>query len=85
MLSRIKESRPYDFISIQHLGEILQNKEKIYENQGMFENYTFNEKDGKTEVLVDLDASDTFPPEFVEMFTEMWPKGLEKLKELAEK
>ena len=46
-----------------------------------FENYTFNDKDGATEVLVDMDAED----EYVQMFNEMWPKGLRKLKELAEK
>ena len=46
-----------------------------------FENYTFNDKNGATEVLVDMDVED----EHVQMFNEMWPKGLRKLKELAEK
>jgi hypothetical protein len=46
-----------------------------------FENYTFNDKDGATEVRVDLDVED----EHVQMFNEMWAKGLRKLKELAEK
>jgi hypothetical protein len=46
-----------------------------------FENYTFNDKDGATKVLVDIDIED----EHVQMFNEMWPEALRKLKELAEK
>ncbi len=39
------------------------------------------EKDGGTEVIVDVDSNE----EFKKMFEETWPKALEKLKELAEK
>lgn len=86
MYSLVKESRPYDFISIQHLGEIIKGEEKpwdpsMFDGQEFHENYTFNETDGKTEVIVDLDSNE----QFKEMFEGMWPKGLEKLKELAEK
>ena len=38
-------------------------------------------KDGKTELLVDMDIND----EYKEMFEGMWPNALQKLKELAEK
>lgn len=45
------------------------------------ENYTFKNKDGKTELLVDMDIND----EYKEMFEDMWPKALQKLKEISEK
>jgi hypothetical protein len=50
---------------------------------GALENYTFKEKNGNTEVIVDLYGN--IPDEFNEMFEGMWPKALQKLKELAEK
>jgi L-rhamnose mutarotase len=43
-------------------------------------NYTFKEKDGATEVLIDMDMEE----EYAEMFKEMWPEGLENLKRIAE-
>lgn len=46
-----------------------------------FENYTFREKDGGTELLVDMDTNE----EYKQMFEEMWPKALQSLKEIAEK
>ena len=48
---------------------------------GALENYTFKEKDGTTEVLIDMDLHE----EYREMFNNMWPEALQKLKELAEK
>ena len=86
MVSRIAENKPYKFISIEHLG-IVQNgvedttSEAARKWAPAFENYTFNDQDGVTEVLVDIDVED----EHAQMFNEMWPKGLRKLKELAEK
>ncbi len=46
----------------------------------MYENYTLTDVDGKTQLEVDLDSEE----EYADMFDEMWPKALEKLKELAE-
>ena len=86
MVSRIAENKPYEFISIEHLG-IVQNgvedttSEAARKWAPAFENYTFNDKDGATEVLVDIDVED----EHAQIFNDMWPKGLRKLKELAEK
>ena len=86
MVSRIAENKPYEFISIEHLG-LVQNgvedttSEVARKWSPAFENYTFNDKDGATEVLVDIDVE----AEYAQMFDEMWPKGLLKLKELAEK
>ena len=86
MVSRIKENRKYEFVSIEHLGIVQDGKEDITSEAvkswaGALENYTFKEKNGSTEVLIDTDTND----EYKEMFQDMWPKALQKLKELAEK
>jgi len=86
MVSRIAENKPYEFISIEHLGIINDGKEDTTSEEAKkwtpaFENYTFKEVNGSTEVLVDMDIAE----EMREEFSEMWPKALEKLKALAEK
>jgi len=82
MVSRIKDNRKYEFISIEHLGDVKDGKEYIETSwAGALENYTFKENKGKTEVLIEVDSTE----EFKEMFQGMWPKALQKLKELAEK
>lgn len=86
MVSRIKENRPYEYLSIEHLGMVQNGKEDtsseaVKQWAGALENYTFKEKNGTTEVLVELDS----PEEYAEMFQGTWPKALQKLKELAEK
>jgi len=85
MVSRIKENKPYEFVSIEHIGVVENGKEDTASEAvkgwaGALENYTFKEKNGTTEVLVEMDSND----EYKEMFKEMWPKALKKLKELAE-
>ena len=82
MVSRIKDNRKYEFISIEHLGDVKDGKEYTETSwSGALENYTFKENKGKTEVLIDVDSTE----EFKEMFQGMWPKALQKVKELAEK
>jgi uncharacterized protein YndB with AHSA1/START domain len=83
MYAKIKEARPYDFVSIQHLGEVINGVRKPWPDSGTeaFENYTLNETDGGTELLIDLDTNE----EFKSMFEDLWPKALQKLKELAER
>lgn len=85
MVSRIRESRPWQFVSIEHLGFVEDGKEDTTSEAvagwaGALENYTFKDIGGKTEVLVEMDTSD----EYREMFENTWPKALDKLKELAE-
>jgi hypothetical protein len=86
MVSRIKENRKHEFMSIEHLG-VVKDGEEIVDGEeviswaGALENYTFKEKNGKTEVLVDLDTSE----EYKDMFQNIWPKALDRLKELSEK
>jgi hypothetical protein len=86
MVSRIAECAPYEFVSIEHQGIVKDGVEDTTSEEAKkwspaFENYTFKEKDGATELLVDLDSQD----EFAEMFSAMWPEGLKKLKEMAER
>lgn len=86
MVSRVAKNIPYEYISIEHLG-IVENgvedttSEKATSWAPAFENYTFTEKDGGTEVKVDMEIEEKYKAEF----EEMWPKALQALKELAEK
>lgn len=85
MVSRIAKNKLYQFISIEHLGIINDGiedttSEEVKKWTPAFENYTFKEKNGTTEVIVEMDIHD----EYKEMFEGMWSKALQKLKELAE-
>jgi uncharacterized protein YndB with AHSA1/START domain len=86
MLARIKENRLHEFLSIEHYG-MVQNgvddttSEAVKSWAPAYENYTFVEKDGGTELLIDMDSED----KYAEMFSEMWPKSLEALKALVER
>jgi uncharacterized protein YndB with AHSA1/START domain len=85
MVSRIKENKEYKFISIEHFGVLQDGVEDTTSDTvknwaGALENYTFIEKDGKTEVLVDMDSDD----EYSDMFLKLWPQALNKVKALAE-
>lgn len=86
MVSRIKENRPHEYLSIEHIGIFQDGKEDTTSEVAKkwipaFECYTLRENDRKTEVLIDMDTAD----EYMNMFQEMWPKALRKLKQLAEK
>lgn len=85
MVSMIRENRPPEFISIEHIGFYKEGVEDTTSPQvkswtPSFENYTFMEKDGGTEVSIELDS----PDEYAEMFNGMWPKALKVLKEISE-
>ena len=85
MVGRIKENRSYEYVSIEHVGLIQDGNEDttsemIKKWAPAFENYTLKEKDGVTELLVDMDIDE----EHKKMFEEKWPAALQKLKQLAE-
>ncbi len=89
MVSRIKENRKYEYVSIKHVGIVYNGEEDTSSQEakewaGSLENYTFKDVDGKTELLVDL-SSDVVNQEMIEMSEKIWPKALNKLKKLAEK
>lgn len=80
MAAMVKENRPQEFISLEYHAEIRNGVETPMEGNG-FENYTLEDKDGGTEVSIDLLG---LPEEYKDMFNDAWPKALEKLKEIAE-
>ena len=72
--------------SIEHLGVVQDGREDTTSDTAKqfapaLENYTFVDRNGATEVLVDMDTVE----EHRQMFESSWPKALQKLKELAEK
>jgi uncharacterized protein YndB with AHSA1/START domain len=82
MYSRIAKNIPFEYVSIQHLGMIENGVETPWEGAEGFENYTLAEKDGGTEVMIEMvNIPDDFCPEM----NDMWPKALDVLKEIAEK
>lgn len=86
MIGRIAKNNLYEFISIEYLGMVSDGVEDTTSEDAkkwasLYENYTFTDKDGGTEVSIDMTILD----EYKAMFEEMWPKGLEFLKNLAER
>ncbi len=83
MYSRIAKNIPFEYVSIEQLGEIHDGVEKPWlGTEKGFENYKFEEKDGGIELKIEMINT---PDEYVEMMSEMWPKALEVLKALSEK
>ena len=86
MVSEIAESIYPNYISIKHLGYIMNGiedttSEEIRKWAPAFENYTLEElEEKKTLFKLDMDATE----EYYDMFLEMWPKALTKLKEVSE-
>jgi len=86
MVSRIAVNRLHEFVSIEHQGIINKGVEDTTSDEAKkwapaFENYTFAKHDDGTELFIDVDVL----PEYEEMMTGIWPKALEKLKEISEK
>lgn len=86
MIGRIRENERYRHVSIEVTGLVQNGKEDTSSESakawaGALENYTFKEKNGFTEVSIDLVSN----VEVEEMLQTAWPKALQKLKELAEK
>ena len=85
LVSRVAENRKPEFISIEHLGAIKDGvEERSSETMGAWagahENYTFIDKDGGTELTIDMDSLAEEKPSM----EEMWQKALARIKELAE-
>jgi uncharacterized protein YndB with AHSA1/START domain len=85
MVSRIKENRRYEYVSIEHLGVVREGKEDTTSEEvrnwaGALENYLFKDLGGRTELTVEMDTT----TEYRDMFESTWPKALQRLKELAE-
>ena len=86
MVSEIFDNIPNRFVSILHYGlvkgdvEITEGPEVEKWANG-FENYTFEENNGATIVMVDLDTTE----DFIGYMNQTYPKALDKLKTLCEK
>jgi len=82
MIAEIAENRMHEFVSIKHVGEMHEGVEQPWREEGQtYENYTFRDVPEGTELTIELTG---IPDEYAEMFEDMWPKALEKLKEIAE-
>ena len=85
MVSIIAENKPHEFVSIQHIG-LYQNGKEVMEGPEVekwangFENYSFKEENGITQVQVELDSNE----DFSEYMNETYPLALDKLKEICE-
>ena len=85
MVAEVVENIPGKFVSLRHFGMIDGEKEitegpAVETWAGGFENYTLAESDGGTTVTVDVDL----PESEAAFFNDIWPKALQKLKEIAE-
>lgn len=86
MVSTIAENIPNEFMSIKHIGTVKDGVEDLESEStrqwaGAMENYTLKTVNDKTELIVDMDITD----EYKDYFMNIFPKALEKVKELAEK
>jgi hypothetical protein len=84
--SMIEVCRPHEFVSIKHLNEVKDGAEVEGSAitgawAGAHENYTFEDKDGGTQLTVDQDVTE----KEAEFMSKAWDDGLAELKELAEK
>lgn len=86
MVSRVADNVPNEYMSFLHLGEYRNGVEDLDSDAvkkwaGSYENYRLKTMNGGTELSVEMDITE----EHKQMFETMWPKALDKLKELAEK
>jgi len=89
MASKIVENIPYEYISIEHIGEVKDgvvdtSSENAKQWIGAHENYIFKEQNGVTTLTVELEGAE-INQEMGKMFEEMWPNSLQKLKEIVER
>jgi hypothetical protein len=85
MVAEIAENIAAKFVSIRHYGVLdgdveITTGEQVEKWAGGLENYSFEEKGGVTSVTVDIDVAD----EYLDYFKDIYPKALNKLKEIAE-
>lgn len=86
MVSRIADRVTDKYISVEHLGfysdgkEVTEGPEAAAFN-GATENYSFVDLGGRTLLKIDMESGG----EYKEMFEQMWPKALQRLKEICER
>ncbi|WP_309105316.1 SRPBCC domain-containing protein [Arthrobacter sp.] len=90
MLATVEESRPHEFVSLRYLGQIVEGVNDTTSDEaksfaGTHENYTFRQADGMTALDVEIEVDADSDDEFVQMFNDLWPKALDKLKAMCER
>jgi len=85
MISEVFDVQPNRFVSVRHYG-LLKGETEITEGpevenwDNAFENYTFEEKNGTTNVAIDIDTAE----DFSDYLNETYPKALDRLKSICE-
>lgn len=87
MVSTVVANKPYEFMSIKHLGEVKDGvedttSEKVQAWNGAMENYTLIATPVGADLKIEMTGN--IPDEFMDYFQKTWPVALEKVKELAE-
>lgn len=86
MVSRIRENRRHEFISVEHLGIVHDGVEDTESDAAKqwapaYENYTFADSNGGTELSIEMDIQ----AEEKENFEKLWTDALSRLKTIAER
>ena len=86
MVSRIEKNRPHEFISIRHLGIVRDGVEDTESDAAKawapaYENYTFVDRNGDTELTIEMDIQ----AEEKGSFEKLWADALLRLKAIAER
>jgi len=85
MYSKIDKKIENEKMSFRHIGEVKDGVEQPLDEKtkawsGGLETYILSEKDGVTTLDVELDA----PADFMDYFTNTFPKAMQNVKDLAE-
>ena len=80
MFGVIDKKIPYKQMTFKHLGEIKNGAEETKEWQGALESYHLEERNGATQLNVEMDAT----PDFEGFLNNAFPKALQVVKEIAE-
>jgi hypothetical protein len=80
MFGVIDKKIPYKQMTFKHLGEIKNGTEETKEWQGALESYHLEERNGATQLNVEMDST----PDFEGFLNNAFPKALQVVKEIAE-
>lgn len=80
MYGVIQKKKPFEEMVFEHHGEIKAGKEEPRDWAGAKESYRLTEKDGATELAVQMDITE----EHKDYFSATFPKALQVVKQLAE-
>lgn len=85
MIAVIEDSRPYEFLSIKHIGQVKDGRddfdsEEVRAWAPAFENYTLTAVGSSTELKIEIQVAQ----DFEDYMAATWPKALAALKRLCE-